>query len=207
MNRKLYRHSPLALVAAVVSIGLLSSPALRDAAAVTLNVAIDTSALNGTAAQLAFDFIDGDAAVNNTVSISGFLSPGAVGSPFTSGGATGTLPAPVTVTDTDFLNELLQPVTLGASLSFALDATTNFAGGLPDAFSFFILNSAGTDSLVITTDSTGSNALFRIDLVGPPKDIERFEFSGETVAGAPVPVSLSAPVAAIPEPGTELKSA
>ena len=194
------------LVAAVLSLGLFLTGPLSppDAVAITINATIDTSALSGAAAQLAFDLIDGDGAVDNTVSISGFLAQGAtLGSPSTTGGVTGILPGPVMLSDTDFFNELLQPITFGSSLSFVLDLTTHFSGsGLPDALSFFILNSAATGSLVTTTEPSGSNALFQIDLVGPPTGIEPIVFSATTPIGAPVPVVLTAPGAAVPEPGS-----
>jgi hypothetical protein len=53
-------------------IALLSTTPLT-AWSYSLNVNVDTSSLAGTNASLAFDFIDGDGAVNNTVHVSNFL--------------------------------------------------------------------------------------------------------------------------------------
>jgi len=177
-----------------------------EAATVTFDVTINTAALSGTAAQLAFDFIDGDGVANNTVTISAFAAPGAtLGSPFATGGVSGTLPGPVTLTDTTFFNELLQPITLSNSLAFTLDVTTSFAGGVvPDALSLFILDSAGLSSRVGTTDPTGSDALIRIGLVGSPNEVDATVFHATTPTGAEVPITLSSrgTTTPVPEPST-----
>lgn len=73
----------------------------------TLNVTVETGALSGVAAQLAFDLVDGDGAANNAVTITAFASDGALGSATPLGGVTGSLPGPVTIDDTGFFNERL----------------------------------------------------------------------------------------------------
>ena len=199
------------LVAVVVTVGILTVSGPRDASAVVVSTTIDTSALNGLAAQLVFDFIDGNPAVN-TVTVSGFAAPAAIlGSASPSGGVGGSLPGLVVFTEntTSFVSELVQPLTLGASVAFGIDLTTNFdgpSGSVPDSFSFFILNGTGTDFLVVSDDPTGANALFRIDIVGPPDGIERAsDFAPHTPAGSPVPVTLAlgatGPGTPVPEPG------
>ena len=51
--------------------------------------------------------------------------------------------------------------------AFTLNVSTNFATpGSPDEFAFFLPNAAGTGSLVSTSDPSGSDALFTIDMDG-----------------------------------------
>ncbi len=120
-------------------IGAVCSPGF----AAVYDVTIDTTDLSGTDAYLAFDLIDGDSvAANNTATISNFLTDGNLGMADSTGGVSGALPGTVTITDTDAFNELLQAATLANSISFRLDLTENNPGGsVPDALSFFLLNS------------------------------------------------------------------
>ncbi|MDS4019132.1 MAG: NF038129 family PEP-CTERM protein [Candidatus Competibacter sp.] len=158
--------------------------------ATTLQVAVDTTALSGTAAYLAFDFIDGDG-VANTATVGNFYTDGTLGAASTTGGASGTLPpGPVTLSDTDFFNEFLQELTLGTTVSFTLDLTEigpAAGGSLPDSFTFFLLDRP-TDPdqipmpLFATTDPTGAGALFQADIDG-------------TAGGV---LSVFAPVASLP---------
>jgi len=132
--------------------------------ALAFNFTVDTTSLAGTTATLAFDFIDGDSA-NNTAHVSNFLTDGSFGSNPASfqGDVSGSLNSTVTFSDTSFFNELLQPIILGNTFQFQLDITNAFAGGTPDSFSFFILDSS--DFPLATTDPIiGSNALFALDL-------------------------------------------
>jgi len=134
-----------------------------SALADTLTVTVGTTPLSGASATLAFDFIDGDGIVNNSVTISNFQSDGALASPGTTGDVSGTLPGPVTLSDTQFFNELLVPLTLGTSVSFNLDYS-NSEGSPPDSFSLFLLDPSAINSLV-TTDLAG-NALLQIQMDG-----------------------------------------
>src|SRR5439155_4797625 len=152
--------SPLALLlAVVVTAGIFTVSRPPDAAAVSVSATIDTSVLNGVAAQLVYDFVDGNPA-SNSATVSAFTAPAAIlGSSSPSDGVSGSLPGPVVFTEnaTSLVSELVQPMTLGGALSFRLDLTTNFdgpPGSVPDSFSFFILNSTGTDFLVVSDDPT-----------------------------------------------------
>lgn len=140
------------------------------AGAFVLDVTVDTSGLSGTAANLAFDFIDGDGAVNNTVQIGGFSTDGSFipGDALLSGDVSGLLNATVMIGDSSFFNELLQPITLGTSLQFRLDATDLFdaAGSFPDSFAFYILDSNFLLPLFVTTDNLAADALFAFDPTG-----------------------------------------
>ena len=123
--------SPLALLlAVVVTAGIFTVSRPPDAAAVSVSATIDTSVLNGVAAQLVFDFVDGNPA-SNSATVSAFTAPAAIlGSSSPSDGVSGSLPGPVVFTEnaTSLVSELVQPMTLGGALSFGLDLTTSFDG-------------------------------------------------------------------------------
>ena len=148
---------PAHLLVLLLGAGAVFQP--TAALAVSFSVSIDTSMLSGTPAQLGFDFIDGDATNNNSATISLFVTDGSLGGSSTTGGVSG-IPPNVTLADTLFFNELLQTTTLGTSIAFMLDLTTNppVFPGIPDGFSVFILDATGASSLV-TTDLPG-DALF-----------------------------------------------
>jgi hypothetical protein len=158
---------------------LWTSPARLEA--ISVNVALDTSALAGQRATLAFDFIDGDGGdpahpegiKNNTVTISAFFPAAALktapppSGSLVTGGVSGTLnPGPLILTDSAFFNEFLQPVVLGGILGFRVDMTESFVDTsltVPDAFSFFVLDSDAVNPLVSTSDPAGSLLLFNAD--------------------------------------------
>jgi hypothetical protein len=134
--------------------------AVPVALAAPIQVTIDTSAFSGAAATLAFDFIDGGPPANS-VAIFGLATDGTLGTNLAIGGATGSLPGTVVLDDSSFFNEYQQNVTLGTFVTFLFEPTTNAAnpGSLPDAFSVFLLDAATGQSLVATSDPTGSDAL------------------------------------------------
>jgi hypothetical protein len=117
------------------------------------DVSIDTAALTSSSSgpfSLDFQFTDGSGTNdgNNTVTLSNF-SFGA-GSPTGSAATTGTVSGDLTggfsLTDSDFFNEFTQTFTPGNTLSFTVDLTSNVdAGGVPDEFSFAILDSTGSE--------------------------------------------------------------
>jgi hypothetical protein len=160
------------------------------------SVAVNTSPISGTSAQLAFDFIDGGPP-SNTIRVSNFSTDGTLGSNSPTGGVTGTLPGTVTLTDSSFFNEYLTNITLGTSFSFLLDATTNGPTVLPDAFSLFLLDPVTGFPLFTTTDPTFSNSLLTLNIDGSPQ-------GALTVYSAPggEVVTTATPVSAVPEPGT-----
>ncbi|HEY1240506.1 MAG TPA: NF038129 family PEP-CTERM protein [Bryobacteraceae bacterium] len=132
-------------------------------------VSVDTSGLAGTAAQLAFDFIDGGPPLN-TITISSFLTDGTLGGVFPSGGASGTLLGTVVLSDSDFFNEYLTDITLGSSFSFVFSATANGpdAGSLPDAFSLFLIDPNTGLPLFGTADPSGADSLVTLNIDGSP---------------------------------------
>ena len=74
-------------------------------------VTVDTSALAGTQADLAFDLIDGGPPPN-TVTLSEFTTGGTLGASSSTGDVTGAFPGVVTLADTSFFSEYLQNETL-----------------------------------------------------------------------------------------------
>lgn len=83
---------PPALAALITLLAGLASPAWADIQTIT----VDTSGLNGSAAQIALDFIGGPSPAN-TVTITNFLTDGLLGSQTPTGGEIGTLPGTVTL--------------------------------------------------------------------------------------------------------------
>ncbi|MDS4058455.1 MAG: NF038129 family PEP-CTERM protein [Candidatus Contendobacter sp.] len=141
----------------------------NPASATVLNVAIDTSLLEGTQGQLAFDLTDGDSALNNTVTITNFVTDGTLNSPVVmEGGVSGALPSAVSISDTNFFNELLQPFIFATFISFTLTLTDNYDtnGSLPDQFALYMVNfdTPIPKPLFTTSDPTGNGALFAVDL-------------------------------------------
>ena len=72
----------------------------------------------------------------------------------------------LTIGDGAFFNEFLGGLTLGDAEAFTLRQTANFAGGIADSFSLFILDPESSQALV-TTDLPG-DALAIIPFVDTP---------------------------------------
>ena len=169
--------------------------------AVAYDISINTAALVGTSAPLAFDFIAGGASAN-TATVTGFTTDGSLGSALTTGAVSGALPGAVTLTTPGlFFNEYLSNLQLGTGVSFSLTTTVTGPSGLafPDQFSFFLLNAGTGVPLFPTTDPTGAGALFALTLDGSPSGIL------SVYSGGPLSWTMSAsPAAAVPEPSTWL---
>lgn len=162
------------------------------------DVTIDTTGLSGTDAILAFDFIDGDGLVNNTIDVSEFFINGVFDPNLGTleGDVTSTNDTSATFHDGSAFNEVLVPVTLGSTIFFRLETTNMFAAAsfVPDAFSFFILNATSNLPLFTTTDPTGSDALFVVNLDGSLNGLSVY------TAANPGP-SWTVQPAAVPLPG------
>ena len=167
-------------------------------AQVTYFVTVDTSPLNGTLGNLDLQFNPGGLdALGASVTITNFLSDGLLASSATTtGGASGTLPGPVTIANSSGFNDLFQGITFGNSLSF--DAT--FFGPalsptppLPTSGSVFALslyNAAGTAPLLTTSP------------VGSLLHIATHPNGSTSETGFPDPEGVVRATAFIPEPGT-----
>ncbi len=191
-------HPRLITCAFALLVALGFGPVRSEGA--TIQVTIDTSSLSGTSASLGWDLTDGDPGASTTAIITGFSTNGSfdAGQATTFGGVSGSLPGPVTITDTIFFNSLLQPVTLGTSVSFTLDMTTVASGqGVPDTLAFFLLTEDGGASLV-TTNLVGG-ALLTLEADGTSGGL--LTAAGETEPS--VPVSATRPTA-IPAPAALL---
>lgn len=161
------------LLLLLASFVLLPCTAQAD---VIYNVSLDTSPLIGNAAgpfSLDFQFTDGSGTNdgNNTVTLSNFDfgAGGGTGSPATSGSVSGDLTSGITLIDSQFFNEFTQTFTPGAALDFTVDLTTNVdAGGVPDEFTFAILDNTGAeiptlglfDTLLLADIDSNSPMLF-----------------------------------------------
>lgn len=177
--------------------------ALGAAQASTLAVSIDTKALSGSAAALAFDLVDGDGSLgNNSAAVSGFATDGNLGSAVSSGGVSGSAPD-ATLADTAVFNERLQFLTLGTSIQFTVTLTDNWGGGGdPDQFALYLLDGAGLASLVATTQPgiPGLDALFTYDFTGQaPGTLQVYSASGG-VSGLGWTAAFTP--SAVPEPAT-----
>jgi hypothetical protein len=164
---------------------------------VIYSVTVDTTPLAATVGYMAFDLTGGFPLQDNVATISGFLSTSTLGTSSTSGDVSGTLtPGPLTLTADQFFNEWLQGVTFGSGLtSFTLDLTTNLAAGAtPDSFAFYVLDSTFTP--FDTSDPSGADSLFAIDLAGQATAPQVYTSDFATVTVNPV-VS-----GAVPEPGS-----
>jgi hypothetical protein len=156
----------------VLMVALLGGPA--SAEALSVNVHINTAAVQGQAGQLVFDFT-ANTPFHNDVDILNFATNGVLGLPQTQGGlVTGDLilglnPAPhTTIESGSFFNELaIQFTSFGQTIDFGLMVGNNAppAGAAPDEFALFLLN-AGGNSLFPTADPLGADALLTFDATG-----------------------------------------
>lgn len=184
---------PSQLLWALSLIFLANQSALANSG---FDVTINTSSLDTTGATLAFDLIAGGGTQSNSVSISDFSTDGVLGSSGpNSGSVSGSLPGTLTLSNAGFFNELLQGITLGKFITFELSASTNApaSASLPDTFSFFILDPAATASLLTTTDPTGANSLFTLQIDGSPLGVLGNYSSTPAVSATLVPVTESVP--------------
>lgn len=175
----------------IVLSGTLVLPAHGESFAVTIN----TTPIQGQSGFFDFDFIGGSPVQNNTATISNFATDATLESLTSTGDAFGTIsPGPGTLDDLQFFNELLQAETFGTNASFSLNLTTNVAiGGIPDSFSFFLLNTSRDP--YATSDPTGADSLFtiNIDQSSPTPQIFTSDFAS---------VSFSGQSSVTPEPST-----
>jgi hypothetical protein len=183
------------VMSATVGFVVVSSTLAR---ATTIDITMDTSALNGVPAVLAFDFIDGGLP-DNSVTLSALTSDGTQFSTLTAGNVTGGGPWTFSDAGGSFLNELLvtfNPMRTSLSFSFTTTDHPPAPGSLPDAFSVFVLDSTGAFPLITTDDPTQADALFLFNLGQGPEGLTVFavDQSGFTVDAS------SAPIPA-PEPG------
>jgi PEP-CTERM motif len=175
------------------------------------NVTLNTAPLVGHPAgpfyvELTFTDGSGIGDANNTVTLSNFNFGGgsALGGPLVFGGASGSLETGVTIVDNSFLSLFSEQFAPGLLLSFSLGLTSNDdAGGTPDGFTFFLLDSSGVP---IPTLAPFGDYFIGADLgsTGPVFNVYGSDSSRPLSVGNPV--SFAAPtitaVSSVPEPST-----
>jgi hypothetical protein len=175
------------------------------------NVTLDTTQLVGHPAgpfYLEFALTDGSGIgdANNAVTLSGFDFGGgsALGGPLEFGGASGSLETGVAMTDNSFLNVFYEPFAPGLQLSFLLDMTLNEdAGGVPDRFTFFVLDSSGVP---LPTLAPYGDYFFGADLYSTGAILDAYGSDPSRAPSVGDPVSIPAPtitaVSSVPEPSS-----
>ena len=175
-----------------------------NVSAAPLMVTLDTSSLSGTQT-VVFGLTNFDAS-SNTVVLSGFAFGGGsavpatvdctFGGTFSGLGCSGDLATGVTLEDLDpTATFFLQQFDPGSSLSFKLEATSNFSGPVPDQFAMYVCDAA----LSTCYSDDASGALLLLDLTGATISPASFTLFGASGEGLPAPV-----VTVAPEPGTLL---
>ena len=180
-------------------------------AGVIYNVTLDTAPLVGHPAgpfyvELTFTDGSGVGDANNTVTMSNinFGGGSALGSALVFGGASGSLETAVTITDSSVLSLFSEQFAPGLQLSFSLDLTSNDdAGGTPDGFTFFVLDSSGVS--IPTLAPFGDYFIgAALGSTGPTFDAYGSDPSRALSAGNPVSIPAPAITSAssVPEPLT-----
>jgi hypothetical protein len=179
------------ILAGVSASSLLASP---------VHVTVNTAPLLGGAYSLVFDLFDGDAVMDNNVTISNVLLGGGSfpGVPVLTGGAAGDLSGTATLSDSMFFNEVFQDFSPGNLLTFALDFTTNFVGPAPDSLTFSILDAGGFP--IPTLDPLGTDVFLAINLDSPSPAINAY-----ATDSARTELQIAAPTVnttSVPEPAS-----
>ncbi len=159
---------------------------------------VDTSSLIGDPDgpfSLDFMLIKGGDSATNTVTISNFKFGGghALMNPTLTGGASGDLKSPggITLTTTDFFNEIYQGFTPGSHFQFDLEFTSEVNSPAPDAFAFAILDA---NLFNIPTDGLGDSLfLLQLDDLNNPTAEAFTALNGVTVTVSAIPAASEVP--------------
>ncbi len=191
--------SPILHLVLIAGAGLAAS---ARADTISYQVSLNTAAYSGTAVDLAFDLIDGGPP-SNSVTIGGFSSDGTLGTaPAPSTGVSGNLPSLVTLTDSVFFVELLQPVTAANEISFLLTLTDNPPDitSSPDSFVFSIIDPNTGLPLFDTSDPSGASSLFAVDMDGSAAGaVSIFNADDGSPTAA---LTAGQPLSSVPEPSS-----
>lgn len=194
----------------------LAALAGPGSAATVFNVNVDTSELMNHAAGPFFLNVQlndgsglGDG--NNSAVLSNFSfgGGGALGSPITTGGVSGSLADTVLLRDTEFLNSFTQGFSAGLGLAFQLTFSRAVdRGPTPDQLSIALLDSSGLELPTTGLASVGSDVILLVDINSGNPAIQRF---GADPSRAPIagggPVHFDAPDvhSTVPEPESWLQ--
>lgn len=170
------------------------------------DITLATSSLvSNSAGPFALDFqlISGDTTtgVVNTASLTDFSfgngGSAGTGSPFVnSGNVSGNLASAISLnTSNSFFNEYSQYFTPGNQLTFQLTLTGNIQPSTPDEFSFQLID--GTSTEVSTSDPSGGNSLFTIDITDSAPVALAYALTGDGLNIVPL---VSPATSAAPEP-------
>jgi hypothetical protein len=182
---------------------LLLAWTATQARADSFDVSLKTSSLTGLGPQiLLFEFIDGDAAINNSVALSDFNfdTGAAVGTADYDGttGVSGDLTSGIAMNDSGGLAIFDQEFNAGATLSFQLSTSNNIAGVTPDEFSMFVCDL----SFNCYSDDTVAGNLLGLGLTGGTLTPSSFSLNGASAQGLPAPVVTIPGNTTTPEPAT-----
>lgn len=154
---------------------------------------------------LALTLLNGDSLHNSTVTLSQFDLGGGtpVGSPMTTGGASGDLASSVVLTDSSFYNDLVQPFLPGSTLSFLLAFHSTNTLPTPDSFSIAILDDqgrpiptleplTGQSFLIAELAADGGQTIVNLQVYGsdPSQTSLRIPAPSARLIGVPEPPSL-----------------
>ena len=199
-----------AAVAAMLLSLVVASPSSADA---IFNVSINTSAIAGTQGKVAFDYLVNDPPSGHHLEIlnivtnsktaalpeteGGLVEGNVILPPYTTPGAPlSGFPGFAEIGGGSFFNELILNLTFGTSLAFEVHVPEYLISGIPDQFSLFLLNSAYLP-MFPTSDPTGANALFVVDILGPDS-VSALAFGPATLNGNAV--NIVVPGGSVPEP-------
>ncbi len=192
-------------------LGIVAAASPADA--VTYNFYMDTAPLVGEVAgpfSLEFQLNDGSGTGDglNPATLSDFNFGGGAtaGAPSLIGGATGDASTSISITESSFFNQFIQPFTPGSELDFQLSLSTNVQPGpVPDQFTFSILDSTGSELPTLSF----FDVFVEIDIDSGNPSVLTFptDTTQTPVAGGP-PIDIAAPIATlagtVPEPESGL---
>lgn len=172
------------------------------------NIALGTGPLVGHPAgpfYVYVEFVDGSGIgdANNTVTLGNFEFSGgnSLGNPMLFGGVTGSMESGISMTDSSFIDIFSEQFLAGQQLSFTLGFTSNDdAGGTPDAFTFFVLDSSGVP---IPTLAPAGNYFLTVALGSSGPVFSVFGSNPSRPLSVGGPVNISAPTVSLyaaPEP-------
>jgi hypothetical protein len=187
------------------------APELSMADVITYDISLTTGPLVGHVAgpfSIEFQLNDGSGANdgNNSVLLSNFVFGGgsAEGTPVLIGEVSGNASSLIRLTDSLFFNQFVQEFTPGLRLGFRLTLTTNTdAGGVPDEFSFAILDNSGVE---IPTVASFYDVLLQIDINSANPLVQTYGTDPNRIPTAGgSSIDITAPAAnevAVPEPAS-----
>jgi hypothetical protein len=186
-------------IAQAALLSLLGTPLLQ-AGLLSYDVTIDTTLPANTSGYMDFNLYGGIPFQDNVATISNFSSDSTLGTGAGFDDFSGTLkPGPLLLTADAFDSEWLQTVSnFGAITTFVLNVTTTYTGGTPDSFAFFLL--ASTETPFPTSDPSGADSIFAVDLTGGSTTPQVFTSTNGTsqFTATVTPITSSTPE---PSPG------